>query len=325
MEWTIFGNKAGKSGFGEGLRDAGKKDNNIVALGADITASVGMNLFSEAFPKRFFSMGIAEQNIAAAATGLYLSGKKPVFSTYGVFAAHRAHDQIRVSICYNKAKVLIGGAHAGLSVGPDGATHQALEDIAIMRVLPNMTVISPADANQCQLAVMNALETMDGPVYIRFGREPMPNFTPINADFSIGKADILIEGKDVTIIATGHLVWISIQAAKELEKFGIEAEVINLHTIKPIDKKTLIDSARKTRAVITAEEHQIAGGMGSAVAEVLSQNCPVPMKIIGIDDQFGESGHAEELLEKYGLSVTRIATEAKNLYLNKNNFLGTNR
>lgn len=303
--------KAGRFGFGEGLLEAAKENNNIVALGADITASVGMQAFVDAFPERFLSFGIAEQNIVGAATGLALGGKIPVFSTYGVFAAHRANDQIRVSVCYNKAHVLIAGAHAGISVGADGATHQALEDIACMRVLPHMTVLSPCDANQAKQATKAALLDIKTPVYIRFGREAVPNFTDINAKFEIGKAEIIYKGTDVCIMATGHLVWEAIQAAKILEEKGISVELINIHTIKPIDKKAIITSAKKTKAVVTAEEHQIMGGFGSAVAEVLSQNFPVPIEMIGIKDSFGESGNPDELMEKYGLKAQHIIAAAE--------------
>ncbi|MBN2668047.1 MAG: transketolase family protein [Bacteroidales bacterium] len=310
MKYINQGNKAGRIGFGEGLLEAAKLNPNIVALGADITTSVGMHLFEEAFPNRFFSFGIAEQNIAAASTGLFLGGKIPVFSTYGVFAAHRAADQIRVSICYNKAHVLIGGAHAGISVGPDGATHQALEDIASMRVLPNMTVFSPCDATQAKQATIEALLNQKGPVYIRFGREAVPNFITDKHSFIPGKAQILKEGKDITIIATGHLVWEALLAAEKLEQQGFEAEVVNIHTIKPIDVETIIQSAKKTKKVITAEEHQIIGGLGSAVAEVLSQHQPTIMRMIGIKNTFGESGEANELMDIYGLRAINIVEKA---------------
>lgn len=306
MEWKNLGHKAGRFGFGEGLVEAAKINENIVVLGADITASVGMQAFADEFPSRFLSFGIAEQNIAAACTGFYLGGKIPVFSTYGVFAAHRAADQIRISICYNHAHVIIGGAHAGISVGPDGATHQALEDIATMRVLPYMTVLSPCDANQCKQATLSALLHFDGPVYIRFGREAVPNFIPETMNFEIGKAQCLREGTDVSIFATGHMVWEALEAAKILEQHNIISEVINIHTIKPIDVNAIVQSAKKTGAVVTAEEHQIMGGFGSAVAEVLVQHYPVPMEMIGIKDTFGESGEPDELMDKYELRAQNI-------------------
>lgn len=267
MNYINRGNKATKAGFGEGVLAAAQKDSRVVGLGADITNSVGMSLFAEAFPDRFFSMGIAEQDAIATAAGLALSGKVPVFSTYGVFAAHRANDQIRISVCYNNVHVIIGGAHAGVSVGPDGATHQALEDIASMRVLPNMTVISPCDATQAKIATKKAILDCKGPVYIRFGREAMPDFTDENQEFEIGKAQLMHEGTDITLVATGHEVWESLEAAHMLEHLGISTRVINMHTIKPLDGEILKKAADDTRLIFTVEEHQVAGGLGSAVAE----------------------------------------------------------
>ncbi len=311
MQYLNKGNKPTRVGFGEGLKQIAIKNNKIVALGADITSSVSLDIFAKEFPDRFFSFGIAEQNIAAAAAGLAMSGKIPFFSTYAVFAAHRAADQIRISVCYNNLPVKIGGAHAGISVGADGATHQALEDISLMRSLPNMTVLSPCDANETYNAVIASVEQVEGPCYIRFGREAMPNFTDINQKFEVGKAQILKQGTDITIIATGHMVWEALNAAEMLEKDNISAEVINLHTIKPIDKNAIIKSAKKTGKVITAEEHQIIGGMGSAVAEVLSANYPVPVKFIGVNDSFGESGEPLELMKKYGLTSKNIYKKAK--------------
>ncbi len=308
-EFVNQGDKATRLGFGEGIAEAGDLFPNLIVLGADITSSVGLNLFAEKYPNRFFSFGIAEQNIAAVAAGLALTGKIPVFSTYGVFAALRAADQIRISICYNNAKVIIGGAHAGISVGPDGATHQALEDIAAIRALPNITLLSPCDANQAKAASLAAISQIDGPVYIRFGREPVPNFTKPEQKFTIGKGEILTDGNDVALIATGHMVWEAINAAGILKKNGVSAMVVNISTIKPIDKELLVRVAHKTRKVITIEEHQIHGGLGSTVAEVLSQAFPVPMKIIGIPDCFGESGTPAELFEKYGLNAKAIAKQ----------------
>ncbi|MEW5845764.1 MAG: transketolase C-terminal domain-containing protein [Bacteroidota bacterium] len=301
------GDKATRLGFGEGIAEAGGLYPNLVVLGADITSSVGLNLFAERYPDRFFSFGIAEQNIAAVAAGMALSSKIPVFSTYGVFAAFRAADQIRISICYNNAKVIIGGAHAGISVGPDGATHQALEDIAVISSLPNITLISPADANQAKAATLAAIEQVNGPVYIRFGREPVPNFTKPNRPFEVGKGEILKDGTDVAIVATGHMVWEALMASRALALQGINAMVVNIHTIKPLDKTLLIHIAQITGLVVTVEEHQVHGGLGSAVAEVLSQEYPVPMKIIGMPDCFGESGTPAELLQKYGLNADAIA------------------
>jgi transketolase len=300
------GNKPTKAGFGEGLLEAGKANHHVVVLGADITTSVGANLFAEAFPERFISLGIAEQNCMGVAAGLALEGKIPVFSTYGVFAALRAADQIRISVCYNNLHVIIGGAHAGVSVGPDGATHQALEDIAMMRVLPNMTVLSPCDATQSKLAVLAAINETNGPVYLRFGREAMPDFTSESMPFTIGKAQCLREGNDLTIAATGHLVWEALQAALLLEEQGISSRVLNVHTIKPIDEEAIVRAACETGAIITAEEHQIAGGLGGTVAEVVVRNCPVPLEFIGMHDRFGESGPAEALMEKFGMKSTHI-------------------
>ena len=313
MRYVNKGNKATKLGFGEGVLAAAQKDERVVGLGADITASVGMNLFKDAFPDRFFSMGIAEQDAVAVASGMALSGKIPVFSTYGVFAAHRSNDQIRISTCYNNVHVVIGGAHAGVSVGPDGATHQALEDIAAMRVLPNMTVISPCDATQAKIATEKAILELDGPVYIRFGREPMPDFTDEDQDFQIGKAQLLLDGTDVTIVATGHEVWEALNAAHMLDHLGISARVINMHTIKPLDGDILKKAADETRMIFTVEEHQAAGGLGGAVSEFLSDVHPIRVCRIGINDSFGESGQASALVHKFGLDsagiVNRILEE----------------
>jgi transketolase len=312
--YTNRGDKATKAGFGEGLLEAGMQNHGVVCIGADITTSVGCNLFAAAFPQRFISLGIAEQNCIGVATGLALEGKIPVFSTYGVFAALRAADQIRVSVCYNNVHVVIGGAHAGVSVGPDGATHQALEDLAIMRVMPNMTVLSPCDASQTKLATIAAVQQCNGPVYIRFGREAMPDFTEDTGEFTIGRAQLMCPGNDLTIIATGHMVWEAIGAASALATQGISARVINMHTIKPVDKDAIIAAARETGAIVTAEEHQVTAGLGSAVAEVVVQYCPVPMAFVGMPDSFGESGPPRGLMEKYGLTASAIAEAGKKLY-----------
>jgi len=317
MELINRGNKPTKTGFGEGILEAGNIHSELMVLGADITASVGLDMFAKAFPERFFSLGIAEQNCAGVAAGLALSGKIPVFSTYGVFAALRSADQIRVSICYNNLHVIIGGAHAGISVGPDGATHQALEDIAIMRVLPNMTLLSPCDAAQAKLLTLKAAGELKGPVYIRFGREAVPDFMPETIETEIGKGQLLKEGKDISLIATGHMVWEALQAAYMLGKQGIDARVINIHTIKPIDKQIIIDAARETGRIVTIEEHQVFGGFGSAVAEVVVQHHPVKMKIIGINDTFGESGQPAELMKKFKLNAEDICTTVTQ-FLNDN-------
>lgn len=299
------------------MLEAGRLDPRVVSLGADITASVGCNLFAAAFPDRFFSLGIAEQNCVGVAAGLALEGKIPVFSTYGVFAALRTTDQIRVSVCYNNLHVVIGGAHAGISVGPDGATHQALEDIAVMRVLPGMTVMSPCDATQARLAMLAAVQKCTGPVYVRFGREAVPDFTSANMPFEIGKAQILNPGSDLAIIATGHMVWEALQAAVILETSGISARVINMHTIKPVDRESIITAACETGAILTAEEHQVTGGLGSAVAEVVVSHSPVPMSFVGMHDRFGESGTPAQLMEKYGLTAAAIVEEAVRLLQRK--------
>ena len=312
MNYTNKGNKATKTGFGEGVLAAAQKDNRVVGLGADITNSVGMNLFADAFPERFFSMGIAEQDAVTTAAGLALSGKIPVFSTYGVFAAHRANDQIRISVCYNNVHVVIGGAHAGVSVGPDGATHQALEDIATMRVLPNMTVISPCNATQAKMATEKAILECEGPVYVRFGREAVPDFTDENQDFEIGKAQIMREGTDITLVATGHEVWESLEAAHKLERLGISTRVINMHTIKPLDGDILKKAADETRLIFTVEEHQVAGGLGSAVAEFFCENHPIRVYRIGMNDRFGESGQASALMHKFELDAAGIVKRVLN-------------
>jgi len=307
------GMKATKVGFGEGVLEMAKLNESIIGLGADITSSVSMNFFAEQFPNRFFSFGIAEQNSIGVAAGLALSGKLPVFSTYGVFAAIRATDQIRVSLCYNDLHVIIGGAHAGISVGADGATHQALEDLAIMRAIPKMTVLSPCDATQTFKALEAAVNQAKGPVYIRFGREAVPDFTSKDLPFEIGKAQKLRDGDDICIVATGHMVWEALVAAVILEKEGINARVLNVHTIKPIDKEALISAANECGAIVTAEEHQISGGLGSAVAEVIVESTPVPIRMVAMPDCFGESGTPKELLEKYSLTSKSIVEKCTEL------------
>lgn len=302
----IYNETPMKNGFGRALEEVGREDENLVCLGLDITKSVGTNIFRDAFPGRFFSLGIAEQNAASVAAGLALSGKIPVFSTYAVFSSMRCADQIRVSICYNNLHVIVGGAHAGVSVGPDGATHQALEDLSVMRALPNMTVLSPADENQTRLATIAAIKCLKSPCYVRYGREPVVNFTPVDDDFVIGKAQCLQSGTDVSLVATGSMVWTALVVAEKLKTAGISAEVLNVHTIKPIDTQALVATAAKTGKVVTLEEHQIFGGLGSAVAEVLSQNMPIRMKIIGMPDVFGESGKPKELLKHFGLDSDSV-------------------
>lgn len=308
--------KSTRAGFGEGLLFSGYQNEKVVALGADITASVGVNLFAGQFPERFFSMGIAEQNCIGVAAGLALMGKIPVFTTYAAFSAMRTTDQIRISVCYNNLHVIIGGAHAGISVGPDGATHQALEDIAVMRSLPNMTVLSPCDATQAGILTIEAINNCYGPVYIRFGREPVPDFTNPEAETRIGKAQRLREGLDLTIIATGIMVWHALRAADILQQEGIHARVVNMHTIKPVDKEEIIKAASETGFIITAEEHQIIGGLGSAVAEMIVQNRPVLVGFIGMPDCFGESGSPGELMDRYKLTTSAIVDLARKMHRN---------
>lgn len=308
--------KLTRQGWADALLELGEKNEKVVVLDADLAKSTLTSLYKERFPERFFDMGIAEQNMVNTAGGLSLTGLIPFVTTYGVFVSGRAWEQIRTSICYGELNVKFGGAHGGISVGPDGATHQALEEITIMRVLPGMTVIVPSDYYETKKAVL-AAEKIQGPVYIRFGREKVPVVTSEDAPFEVGKANIMREGRDVTIIACGPMVAESLDAADELAKEGIEAEVINLHTIKPIDKEAIIASAQKTGAVVTAEEHQMAGGMGSAVMEVLAQNYAVPVEMVGINDTFGESGQPRELMEKYGITSKEIYKQTKKVIQRK--------
>ena len=305
-----------RDGYGLGLVAAGKADPNVVAIGADITASTRVDWFRDQFPERFYNMGIAEQNQMNVAAGMSLMGKVPFVTNYGVFLAGRSWDQIRTTICYNNLNVKLGGAHGGISVGPDGATHQALEEIAIMRCLPHMTVIVPADWREVQKAT-EAAARQYGPIYIRFGREAVPVVTQEDTPFEIGKAYCCREGTDVAIIACGAMVYASLVAAERLARKGIEAMVINLHTIKPIDRETVIEAAQICGAVVTAEEHQVMGGMGSAVAEVLSEACPVPIQMVGIMDSFGESGEPGELMQKYGLTPEHVVTAAEAVLASK--------
>ena len=305
-----------REGYGQGLLEAGEKNKDIVALGADITSSVKVDMFKNRFPERFFNIGIAEQNQMGIAAGLSLSGKIPFVTNYGVFLAGRAWDQIRTTVCYGNLNVKLGGAHGGISVGPDGATHQALEEISIMRCLPNMRVVVPADFYETKKATLAAAESY-GPIYIRFGREKVPVITDENTPFEIGKAYCLRDGSDVAIIACGAMVYESLVAAEKLSKEGISAMVINNHTIKPLDRDTIIEAAKKTGAIVTAEEHQLAGGMGSAIKEVLAEEYPVVVKSIGIHDRFGESGDPIDLMEAFGLTSDNIEKVAKDMIKNK--------
>ncbi len=300
-----FEMKATRDGYGEALVELGKTNPRVVVLGADLTDSTRTLWFAEKFPDRFFQIGIAEQDMLNTAAGLSLTGKIPFASTYGVFVAGRAWDQIRTTICYANLNVKIGGAHGGVSVGTDGATHQALEEITLMRVLPNMKVIVPCDAIETYKATMKAAE-LKGPVYIRFGREKIPVITKKDTPFKFAKAATFREGKDVSLIACGYMVYEALKAAEELKKKGISARVINLHTVKPIDKEAIIKAAKETGAIVACEEHQIMGGFGSAVAEVVVENYPVPMRFIGIQDRFGESGTPEELIKEFNLDSRDI-------------------
>jgi transketolase len=299
-----------RDGYGKGLVELGKRNENIIALCCDLTDSTRVGWFKEKFPERFIQVGVAEQNMMSLAAGLSDLGFIPFVSSYAVFSPGRNWDQLRISVCYSEANVKIQGAHAGISVGPDGATHQALEDIAITRCIPNLTVIIPCDAIEGEKATIQAGE-IKGPVYLRFGREKIPTITTERTPFTIGKAEVFREGKDVCVVACGIMVFEALIAAEILHNEGIDAMVINNHTIKPIDKKTLVEAAKKTKAIVTAEEHQVLGGMGSAVAEVLSQNYPVPIKFVGIKDRFGESGTPEELLKKFGCTSKEIIQAAK--------------
>ncbi|MBD3359942.1 MAG: transketolase family protein [Candidatus Buchananbacteria bacterium] len=304
--------KACRDAFGEALLELGKKNKKIVAVSADLAESTRCLDFGKKYPKRFFEVGVAEQNMAGVATGLALDGFIPFMCSFAVFSPGRNWEQIRVSICYNNANVKIVSSHAGLNVGPDGATHQALEDLAIMRVLPNMTVIAPSDYLETKKAVRAAAK-IKGPVYIRYGRAKSPVFTDTQKSFKIGQAEVLKKGKDVTIIACGLMVYEALMAAENLAKNKIKAEVINCHTIKPIDKKTIIASAKKTNKIVTIEEHQVNGGLGSAIAEVLTQNYPVPLEVIGMPDSFGESGSADRLLNKYKINYQEIIKRVNKL------------
>ncbi len=294
-----------RNGFGEGLVIAGEEDPNVVALCADLTESTRIEGFKKKFPERYIEVGVAEQNLVTVASGLAAVGKIPFTSSYATFSPGRNWEQIRTTICYNDQPVKIIGSHAGISVGPDGATHQALEDIAIMRTLPNMVVICPADSIEAKKATI-AMAKNGKPTYIRLSRAGMPVVTTEETPFEIGKALELTEGDDVTIIACGQMVFKALQAAKKLEEHKISARVINLHTIKPLDTKIILKAAEETGAIVTIEEHQFNGGMGGAVAELVSQSYPVPIKIIGIEDHFGESGEPAELLEKFGLTSENI-------------------
>lgn len=309
-------NKDTRSGFGKGLLEAARQDDSIVALCADLTASVKMDAFAEAYPGRFIQAGIAEANMIGVGAGLATAGKIPFVGSFAEFVSGRVYDQVRQSVAYSRTNVKIAASHAGLTLGEDGATHQTMEDIGLMKILPNMTVINPCDYNQTRLATIAAAQHK-GPVYLRFGRPAVPNFTDENAEFVIGKAIRMIEGSDVTVIATGHLVWKAVQAVEQLEDEGISVELINIHTIKPLDEEALLASAAKTRAVVVVEEHLMNGGLGDSVAQVLARKLPLPMEMVAVDDTFGESGKPDELLKKYGLDTPDVVEAVKRVLKRK--------
>ena len=304
-EYTYTEKKDTRSGFGDGLYEIGEKNKNVVALCADLTGSLKMNQFKNDFPERFFQVGIAEANMMGIAAGMTIGGKIPFTGTFANFSTGRVYDQIRQSIAYSGKNVKICASHAGITLGEDGATHQILEDIGMMKMLPGMTVINPCDYNQTKLATI-AIADHIGPVYLRFGRPKWPIFTKENENFIIGKAIKFIEGRDVSIFATGHMLWQALEAEKLLYKMGISSEVINIHTIKPLDKDAILKSAKKTGHVVSCEEHNVIGGLGESISRLLSENNPCPMKIIGVNDTFGESGKPLDLLEKYKLDPNTI-------------------
>lgn len=316
MKFENSGNKDTRSGFGAGLAELGRTNPNVVALCADLTGSLKMDQFAKENPDRFYQGGIAEANMVGVGAGLALSGKIPFVGSFANFITARVYDQIRQSVAYGNTNVKICASHAGITLGEDGATHQTMEDLGLMRMLPGMTVINPCDYNQTKAATI-AVAEHNGPVYLRFGRPSVPNFTPADQKFEIGKALKLIEGKDVTIFATGHLVWEAIQAAEALEAEGISVELINIHTIKPLDEKAVIESVTKTGAAVCAEEHLIAGGLGELVSGVLARNSPAPMEFVSVDDQFGQSGTPSELMKLYGLDAESIVKAVKKVIKRK--------
>ena len=302
--------KAIRDGAGEGLVLAGGKNRDVVVVSADLAESTRVQDFADKFPERFVEVGVAEQNLVSVAAGLAFEGKIPFITSYAVFSPGRNNEQIRTNICINNVPVKVAGSHAGISVGPDGATHQALEDIALMRVIPKMVVVVPCDAVEAQKATV-AVAFNGSPSYVRLAREKSPVFTTKDTPFEIGKAEIFRDGKDVAIIGCGMLLYNALVAAEELSKEGIECMVINSHTVKPIDEKTIVEAAQKTGAVVSVEEHQVNGGLGSAVAEVLSKNYPVPQEYIGMQDRFGESGNSDELIKAFGMDVGSIKEAVK--------------
>lgn len=315
-EYINQGSKDTRSGFGDGLTELGRTNPNVVALCADLIGSLKMNQFIKENPERFFQVGIAEANMIGIAAGLTIGGKIPFTGTFANFSTGRVYDQIRQSVAYSDKNVKICASHAGITLGEDGATHQILEDIGLMKMLPGMTVINTCDYNQTKAATI-AIADYEGPVYLRFGRPSVANFTPLNKKFEVGKGILLQEGKDVTIVATGHLVWESLEAAKILHEKGIVAEVINIHTIKPIDKDIILKSVAKTKCIVTAEEHNYLGGLGESVSGALAQNNPTPQEFVATKDTFGESGTPAQLMDKYGLNKDAIVTAVKKVIKRK--------
>ena len=315
-EYINQGSQDTRSGFGAGLTALGRTNPNVVALCADLIGSLKMNQFIEENPERFFQVGIAEANMMGIAAGLTIGGKIPFTGTFANFSTGRVYDQIRQSIAYSGKNVKICASHAGVTLGEDGATHQILEDIGLMKMLPGMVVINPCDFNQTKAATL-AIADYEGPVYLRFGRPKVANFTPVDQTFEIGKGIQLQEGGDVTIVATGHLVWEALEAAKTLNEKGVSAEVINIHTIKPLDKDIILKSVAKTGAIVTAEEHNFLGGLGESVARVLAENAPTPQEFIATQDTFGESGTPAQLMEKYGLNANAIVAASEKVIQRK--------
>jgi transketolase len=307
---VILNEKETRGGFGEGIVEAARRNPNVVALTADLAGSLKLNQFMKEFPERFVQCGIAEANMIGVAAGMTIGGKIPYTTTFANFSTSRVYDQVRQSVAYSGKNVKICASHAGLTLGEDGATHQVLEDIGMMKMLPGMTVIVPCDFNQTKAATI-AIAEYEGPVYLRFGRPKWPNFTAEDQTFEIGKAQVLAKGTDVSIFACGHLVWIAVEAAKELAEQGISVELINIHTIKPLDADAVLKSVKKTGCVVTAEEHQINGGLGDSIANVVSRNHPVPHEYVAVQDTFGESGKPVDLLNKYGLNKESIVAAAK--------------
>lgn len=316
QDYVSTGTKDTRSGFGDGILELGRTNPEVVALCADLAGSLKLDAFIKEFPERYFQIGIAEANMMGIAAGLTVGGKIPFATTFANFATGRVYDQIRQSIAYSGKNVKIAASHAGVTLGEDGATHQILEDIGLMQMLPGMVVINPCDYNQTKAATLAVAEHV-GPVYLRFGRPAWPIFTPANQKFEIGKAVLMNEGKDVTIFATGHLVWKSLEAARQLEAEGISVELINIHTIKPLDSEAVLKSVSKTKCAVVAEEHNRIGGLGSTIAGLLSQKLPTHLEHVAVNDSFGESGTPDQLLKKYGLDTVNVIEAARNVLKRK--------